>query len=211
MNLWFSCSLLVAGLFVSISAEASECQTVAPLPLASGSKMLGRLNLIMGYVDSEEYRAIMKSLDSSWMNVSASNNTDEVIMYEESKINGKCFSSSFRTAIDGDTATSAVGNITTVFHMLPSCEGCVVFSGNSTNRNLEKYLDAVNLDSTNTREHFTTRVLYLMAREDTIKDSDLEDFKRLASCLGFPGEPDFIHDTKKGFCEEGEGVKMMIS
>ncbi|XP_076610237.1 uncharacterized protein LOC143335025 isoform X1 [Chaetodon auriga] len=161
-------------------------------------QMLGRLNFIMGYVDSEEYRAILKSVDSSWMKVSASNNTDEVVFYEENKIKEICFSSTFRTAIDGDTATSSVGNITTVFHMLPTCEGCVVFSGNSTNRNLEKYLDAVNLDSTNTRENFTTRALYLMAREDTVKDSDLEDFKMLASCLGFSGEPDFHYDTKKG-------------
>lgn len=47
-------------------------------------QMYGRLNFIMGYSDSEEYKAILKSLHSSWMNISVSpHSTKEVVMYEE--------------------------------------------------------------------------------------------------------------------------------
>lgn len=63
-----------------------------------------------------------------------------------------------------------MGNITTEFHLLPSCDGCVVFSGISTARNLEKFLDLVKLDSTNTREQFTTNAVYLMGREERVRE-----------------------------------------
>ncbi|XP_041810712.1 uncharacterized protein LOC121619959 [Chelmon rostratus] len=214
MNLWFSRLFLVAGLFLSISAlTPEECEPlVKPLSLVDPSMMYGRLNFIMGYSDSEEYKAILKSLHSSWMNISASpHSTKEVVMYEENDINGTCFGSTFNTSIDGDTATSSMGNITTEFHLLPSCDGCVVFSGISTARNLEKFLDLVKLDSTNTREQFTTNAVYLMGRESTLTDADLEHFKQQASCLGFSGEPDFHYDTKNGFCKEGKGVKLSLT
>ena len=41
-------------------------------------------------------------------------------------------------------------------------------------------------------------VFLFPARESTMKDSDLEHFKKQASCLGFTGEPDFHYDPKTG-------------
>lgn len=105
--------------------------------------------------------------------------------------------------------------------MLPSCDGCLVFSINSTARNIHKLLELLNI-KTEERE-ITARSLYLLgkkkqvgqkkppfvgnihqlvllvpARETSVKDSDLEHFKQQASCLGFSGEPDFRYDPKKG-------------
>ncbi|XP_076610719.1 uncharacterized protein LOC143335304 [Chaetodon auriga] len=174
-------------------------------------QIYGRLNMIMGYADSTEFKAVLKSVESCWMNFSPSDTSDKVDIHQVKKINGTCFSTTMKTTVVGDSLSLTCNNITTVFHVLPSCEGCVVFSVTATATNFGEYLDALNLDSIDTREHFTTRVLYLMAREDTVKDSGLEDFKMLASCLGFSGEPDFHYDTKKGFCEEVEGVQMTLN
>lgn len=48
--------------------------------------------------------------------------------------------------------------------MLPSCRGCLVFSGNSTVRNLDVIIKAMNLDMGVSKEEFTCRSLYLMGR-----------------------------------------------
>ncbi|XP_076610236.1 uncharacterized protein LOC143335023 [Chaetodon auriga] len=166
-------------------------------------QIYGRLNLIMAYTESREYQVIVQALESCWMNISSTDTTDKVDIRQESKINGTCLSVPMRMTVEGDSLSFSFGNnITNVFRVLPSCEGCVVFSITAIATNFGDFLSALNFDRTDTRENFTTRVLYLMAREDTVKDSDLEDFKKLASCLGFSGEPDFVHDTKKGFCED---------
>ncbi|XP_078032211.1 uncharacterized protein LOC117263354 isoform X4 [Epinephelus lanceolatus] len=46
------------------------------------------------------------------------------------------------------------------------------------------------------------------SRVSTLTDSEMEYFKKQASCLGFSREPDFLYDHKNGYCAEGEGIKM---
>lgn len=50
-------------------------------------QMYGRLNFIMGFTNAEEYKAILRSLDSSWMNITPSpHSTKDVVMSEENKM-----------------------------------------------------------------------------------------------------------------------------
>ncbi|XP_078032209.1 uncharacterized protein LOC117263489 isoform X1 [Epinephelus lanceolatus] len=103
---------------------------------------------------------------------------------------------------------SSVANLTSALQLLPSCDSCLLFNVNSTARNLKKLLDKMNFNSNVTEDEINFQALYLMSRESTLKDSDLEHFKQQASCLGFSREPDFLYDPKNEFCAEGEGVKM---
>lgn len=48
--------------------------------------------------------------------------------------------------------------------MLPSCNGCLVYYGNSTVRNMDVIAKAMNLDIDVSKEEFTCRSLYLMGR-----------------------------------------------
>ncbi|XP_051246947.1 uncharacterized protein LOC127358085 isoform X3 [Dicentrarchus labrax] len=213
MNLWFSSHFLVVGLVLRISAlTPEECQPlVTPLSLADAHMLYGRTNFIMGYTSTEQYDNILKATDSYWMKITPSlSSTNEVLMYQYNKMNGTCFSLTVNVTFDGDVATTSLKNITTTFHVLPSCEGCLVLSGNSTARNLKKFFQSLNIDSSFNEEEVTTRVLYLMGKESTLKDSDLEHFKRQASCLGFPREPDFHHDPKKDFCSEDESLQISL-
>uniref|UniRef100_A0A8D0DCL9 Uncharacterized protein n=1 Tax=Sander lucioperca TaxID=283035 RepID=A0A8D0DCL9_SANLU len=212
MNRWLSAHFLVAGLFLSCSALTSEeCQPlVTPLSLVDPSMMYGRSNFLVGYVDHNFYKGILKTTDSSWLNFTASTSANEVVMSQENKMNGTCLSTSVKVTIDGNTATTSIANITSVFHLLPSCEGCLVMSINATARDLDKFATMMKLNVAVSGEEINSRCLYLLGREATLKDSDLERFKQQASCLGFSGEPDFIFDPKKGFCAEGEGLKVEI-
>ncbi|XP_049457599.1 uncharacterized protein LOC125904306 isoform X3 [Epinephelus fuscoguttatus] len=210
MNLWISSQLLVVGLFLSTSAlTPEECQPlVTPLSLADRSIMYGRTNLIAGYSDGEVFNNILKLTESCWVNLSPSSSADRDVMSEENKINGTCVSTTVNVTIDSNTMTMSLANLTSVLQLLPSCDGCLLFNVNSTARNLKKLLDKMNFNSNVTEDEINFQALYLMSRESTLKDSDLEHFKQQASCLGFSREPDFLYDPKNEFCAEGEGVKM---
>ncbi|XP_022603158.1 uncharacterized protein LOC111223332 [Seriola dumerili] len=213
MNLWFSSLTLVAGLFLcSTALPLEECQTlVTPSSLADPSTMYGRLNVLVGYTDHEAFNGILKVTDSSWLKISPTSSPNKIVMSEDNKMNGQCFSSSVNITIDGNTATTdaylpSIANITSVFHLVPSCDGCVVFSINTTASNLDHFFKLLNMTSTVTNDEIVVHSLYLMGKESTVKDSDMEHFKKQASCFGFDREPDFVYDTKKGFCVEGEGI-----
>ncbi|XP_049889989.1 uncharacterized protein LOC126383502 isoform X3 [Epinephelus moara] len=210
MNLWISSHLLVVGLFLSTSAlSPEECQPlVTPLSLADRSIMYGRTNLIAGYSDGEVFNNILKLTESCWINLSPSSSGDRDVMSEENKINGTCVSTTVNVTIDSNTMTMSLANLTSALQLLPSCDSCLLFNVNSTARNLKKLLDKMNFNSNVTEDEINFQALYLMSRESTLKDSDLEHFKQQASCLGFSREPDFLYNPKNEFCAEGEGVKM---
>ncbi|XP_068565497.1 uncharacterized protein [Cebidichthys violaceus] len=208
MNLWLSSHFLVAGLFLSSSAlTPEECQPlITPLSLADPAMMYGRSNFIMGYTDNEIYNDILKVTESMWMNITpspSSNNT--IIMSQENKINGTCLSAKLNTTIDGNIGSTSLGDIKSVFHLLPTYDGYLLMNFNSTNKNLDKLVRMMNINSNATAEEVNVRAFYLMGKGMTVNDYDLEHFKKQASCLGFSKEPNFIYDHKNGFCAEGEG------
>ncbi|XP_019129613.2 uncharacterized protein LOC104940066 [Larimichthys crocea] len=212
MNLWFS-HLLVAGLVLTTSAlTPEECQPLTkPLSLADSSMLQSRLNLMMGYSDAEAVNTILKSTESYWMKMTPSaSDKNELTVHEENKINGSCIGLSFSMRIDGDAGEMSVGNISKAFHVLPSCDGCVVFKSNITGRNVGKLFRQSNINMDLTDEELTTHATFLLARETSVKDSDLEQFKQQASCLGFTGEPNFSYDPKNDFCAEGEGSHLSL-
>ncbi|XP_060945967.1 saxitoxin and tetrodotoxin-binding protein 2-like [Limanda limanda] len=207
MNLWLSSHFLVVGLLVCSAAPTpEECsQLVSPLS-DMGSKMLGSWNFLTGYTESELFKDILKITQSSRMNITKSSN-DGVEFSEYNKMKGQCISSVANAKIDGDTGTVSKMNVTSVFQLLSSSDDCLVFNINSTIGNLDQMMSFMNV-SFSGAEGTTIHSLYLMGRESTVKDSDMERFKHLATCLGFSGEPDFHHDLKNGFCTEGESIKL---
>ncbi|XP_037651772.1 uncharacterized protein LOC119503823 [Sebastes umbrosus] len=213
MNLWIISHFLVAGLFLSSSAlTPEECQPlVTPLSLADPSMMYGRWNSIVLYTDNEAYNAMGKVSQSSWMNIIASpSSPNEVVISQEDKMNGTCYASNVNVTIDGNTLSASFANVTSVFHLLPSCDGCLLLSVNSTATNFDKVLQKMKFNVNVTGEEFHAYALCLMARESTVKDSDMERFKQQASCLSFSREPDFLYDPKNGFCAEGEGIDLSV-
>ncbi|XP_034752226.1 uncharacterized protein LOC117959285 isoform X2 [Etheostoma cragini] len=205
MNVWLSSCFLVAGLFLSSSAAltAEECQPlVKPLPLIEPSTMYGRWITIAGYVDGEGFNAILKATESAWVNVTQSpSSPNAIVTHEKDKINGTCVDFGVNVTIEGNTGFgSLMDMIHSKFHFLPSCEGCSVMSVNTTARNLDKIFQQLNFNMDVTGEEIHVRALYLIGKESTLKDSDLEHFKQQASCLGFSREPDFLYDPKHGLC-----------
>ncbi|XP_037548959.1 uncharacterized protein LOC119425503 [Nematolebias whitei] len=214
MNLWLSCFLLFASPFLSSSAPTpEECQAlVTPVSLANSSVTFGRVNLLVGYSDYDAFKTIMKMTDSAWRNISALPiSPTEFLMFQTQKINGTCVEVKSKVTVEGDTVTASATNTTSVFHVLPSCKGCLVLSATTTGKNFKNVLKLLKIDSASETDELHTRVLYLFGEGLTLKDSDLEHFKKQASCLGFSGEPDFHYNPEKSFCQEGEGFKVLDS
>uniref|UniRef100_A0A8C6MDK9 Uncharacterized protein n=1 Tax=Nothobranchius furzeri TaxID=105023 RepID=A0A8C6MDK9_NOTFU len=197
MNLWLSGVILFASLFLCSSAPTpEECnQLVKPLSFADPSVMIGRMHFIAGYTNHKVSKAILKITDSSWVNIKASPSSNtQVLMIQEDKLGGVCLGSTVRVTIDGDTARASVPNMNSVFHVLPSCNGCLLVSINSTARHVKEFLKIMKIKETFEDDELHVQSLYLLSREFTLTDSDLEHFKKQASCLGFSGEPDFRYN-----------------
>ncbi|XP_047460708.1 uncharacterized protein LOC125019774 [Mugil cephalus] len=209
MNLWLRAHFMVALLFLRCSAlTPEECQPLVK-PTSLDSMIHEKLYFLMAYAEQDTYKNILKVTDSSWVKITASPSAPrQVVMSQENRINGSCFASSVNVSIESDSATVSLANITTYFQVLPSCEGCVVFSGNSTLKNHKKILDFMKISSVSDNKEFSSGFLYFLAKEPTVKASDLEHFKQQADCLGFSGEPDFYYNQEKSFCQEGEGVRL---
>uniref|UniRef100_A0A3Q4BNS3 Uncharacterized protein n=1 Tax=Mola mola TaxID=94237 RepID=A0A3Q4BNS3_MOLML len=212
------CLFLFAGLLLTASGlTPEECQ-----PLVQPLSMLrGRVHMVMGYVDNDAFGAILKNTESSWVEIEeVEGRSDIVLMHELNRINGSCFGSKLNVTIQGDSATADCNNITSVFSMLPTCEGCMTFIVNSTVSNLEVFLKATNLDIDPGKKEIKGRSLYLMGRAESdrqhtsryspFSDADVEKFKQQASCFGFDREPDYRHDSKTVFCREEESTYLPI-
>ncbi|XP_077403884.1 uncharacterized protein LOC144036855 [Vanacampus margaritifer] len=188
-----------------------ECAALlAPLPLDDRQQLSGRRAFMSGYADHEAFKAILRITDSTRVNISAAAHNDKDLhLYEEMTMNGTCYGTKLNISIDGTVASAKMHNISSVYHLLPTCAGCQVMSLNSTASDLKNFLEAfgIHMDELS-NEQMSVRALYLFAEEKEMKDSDLEHFKKQASCLGFSGEPDFTFDPKKGFCD-GRNVVMI--
>uniref|UniRef100_A0A3Q2PPC9 Uncharacterized LOC105937794 n=1 Tax=Fundulus heteroclitus TaxID=8078 RepID=A0A3Q2PPC9_FUNHE len=210
MNLWLS-ALLFASLILSSSAQTpEECQPlVSPVSLADPSVLYGVKHFLVGYTDQQLHKPMLKMIDSTWVNVTESpaGNT-QVVMQERNRINGTCVRYNVTVTIAGNTMKLSAFNMTSEFHALPSCDGCMVYMINSTTKNAKHILQLMRLPHEDVPDEFSARSLYLLGRGQTLAESDMEHFKKQASCLGFSGEPDFIYNTEKSFCGEDEGIRL---
>ncbi|XP_019724289.1 uncharacterized protein LOC109515129 [Hippocampus comes] len=173
-------------------------------------QLLGQRTFISGYTDNKVFDAMLKISDSSRITINAAAHNDkDLLFYEEMMMNGTCFGTKMNISIDGNVASAKMQNISSVFHWLPTCDGCQLFSINSTARDLKTFLELFGIHlGEAVNDQINARCLYLLAPGNTVKDSDLEHFKKQAHCLGFSGEPNFMIDPKKDFCD-GHKVVML--
>ncbi|XP_061680057.1 uncharacterized protein LOC133503004 isoform X2 [Syngnathoides biaculeatus] len=163
--------------------------------------MFGQKNFISAFTDDAAYNAILRVTESTRVTLSAAAHNDkDVVLYEEMKMNGTCYGTRVNISIDGDVASTQMRDISSRFHLLPTCDGCQVLSINSTARNLKTFLEAFNIHLDEAvDDEIAVRALYLFGNH--VSDADLQRFQKQASCLGFSGEPVFTMDPKKEFCD----------
>ncbi|XP_054878556.1 uncharacterized protein LOC129353301 [Poeciliopsis prolifica] len=210
MNLWLNTLLFASLLLIGSALSPEECQPlVTPVSLADPSVVYGKKNFLAGYTDHDFHNAMLKLTESSWVNLTASPaGNNEIVMVQGSKLNGTCMKNSPSMKIEGNTITSSYLNMTSETQVLPCSDGCLVLMINSTAKNIEILLQLFKLSHANAQNEITARSLYFLGRESAMTEADMERFKKQASCLGFSGEPDFLHKPEKGFCKEEESISL---
>ncbi|XP_038134592.1 uncharacterized protein LOC119779127 [Cyprinodon tularosa] len=210
MNLWLS-SLLFALLLLSSSAETpEECQPlVSPQSLADPSVMFGRVNLLAGYADHAFYKAMMKMAESSWTNITGSPaDNNEILMHLRSRANGTCVKATTKAKIEGNAMTSGNQHGTSEVYLLPSCDSCIVFLMKTTMPDFGFLLKMIQPSDADMPVANTARALLLQGKGQSVTESEMEHFKKQASCLGFSGELDYLYNPDISFCKEEECIEM---
>uniref|UniRef100_A0A3Q3GCS9 Apolipoprotein M n=1 Tax=Labrus bergylta TaxID=56723 RepID=A0A3Q3GCS9_9LABR len=179
MNLCFSSLFLVAGLFLSSSAlSVEECRPlVMPLPTFEPVSLLCSSLY-------EPHRVLFKTTKSQWIDF-IQTSPDHKEFVQDIGISFLLLTLFF----------SSESNFTCTYHSLPTCEGCLLYTVDSRTNN--QLIHIMNITEPKTiAEVKSYQAFYLMAKESTVKHSDLEHAKKQARCLGFTGEPDFIYNPK---------------
>ncbi|KAM3596554.1 uncharacterized protein V6R79_016521 [Siganus canaliculatus] len=200
--------VLVQGTLSVLVLEPEQCDVLLKPKSMREHIQLKRSHFIAGYVEGEAFNDFLKWTQSSWMRVSSGGN-EEVFLYQSNRINGTCFDSNVTiSVIDDVTARMSVGNVNSSFHLLSTCEDCAVLSATTIVRNLDQIYRKFNLSTAATEDEVSIKALYLMARNTSVSDSDLQHFQDQASCLGFSGKPHYVHEQHHTFCEEDEAVRV---
>ncbi|XP_034016699.1 uncharacterized protein LOC117501842 isoform X3 [Thalassophryne amazonica] len=173
------------------------------------SMLSGTWYFIEGFTDHEPFKSILKALEMTRLKmVLTPDNADVLQVLEENKFNGTCYRSKFNMTIDHDTGMSKAGTIETVFHLLPTCSDCLLFSINTTGTGFDKIQKMLGLPVTVGDEEIHARAFYLMSQKTSVKEEDLQHFKKQAACAGFSGDSDYQYDSSKEFCAEDEGQEI---
>ncbi|XP_065804362.1 uncharacterized protein [Labrus bergylta] len=206
MNLLFSSLFLVAGLFLSSSAQTvEECRPlITPLPTFEPS--YGRWIFIMGWITSEPHRELFKTTKSQWIDfIQTSRDHKQFVQDIGIRHTTYCKYGSHPVTVHSNLAATDKSSFTCTYHSLPTCEGCLLYTVDSrTNNNL---IHIMNITEPQTiAEVESYRAFYLMAKENHVKHHELVHAMKQARCLGFTGEPDFIYDPEDTLCEKGKDV-----
>ncbi|XP_075867602.1 uncharacterized protein LOC142877108 [Nelusetta ayraudi] len=213
MNLHLGRYFLLAGLLLlgTWAQEDQEChELVKNRPLDDHTGMLGKWYTIAGYTNSSVFDGVLNITDSSWINIVKSQD-GSLVMLEGNKFNGTCVRANISMTVEGDHATAKMGNLTSVFSLLPSCDSCLVIHGFNTLRDAKTFSKYFKLDISlpeEDEEHIISSIYLMATSNKTALEPELEKFKKQAGCLGFTGEPDYQHDQTKEFCGDNEGIFM---
>ncbi|XP_077446524.1 uncharacterized protein LOC144066961 [Stigmatopora argus] len=189
-----------------------ECTPlVAPQPLNERAKLIGTMKMISGFTDHVAYNAILKITDNTRFTMSADERNDKDLhFFEEMKLNGTCYGTKGNITVDGHVMSAKMLNFSSTLQMLPTCDGCMVMNINSSAHDLKTFLEAygIHLDNVDNDE-IHVHALYLFATdENSVKDAELEHFKKQAACLGFSGEPNFVLDPKHEYCDKDKVIML---
>ncbi|KAG7490335.1 hypothetical protein JOB18_033338 [Solea senegalensis] len=177
---------LVAALLALASlcaaSESTDCkELVKPLVLDSHSPIYGKWVLHVGAWDQLGLKNDLISVNSSWVELSASSDTGVISMYWADRLDtDKCLQGSANATITGMTSHTTVNiNGHTSYHdgkYYETCADCLLSE------------DTTLLPDGKSKG----RYFFLFTRTGALEPSELETFKKQAECLNFLPEYRFL-------------------
>ncbi|XP_026199838.1 uncharacterized protein LOC113151175 [Anabas testudineus] len=175
--------LVVALLALASLGAASEldCKDlVKPLVLDSHSPIYGKWILHVGSYDNLGLKSDLVSVNSSWVELSASSDSGVITIYWADRLNEKCLQGAANATVSGMTSHTTYNiNGHTSYHdgkYYETCDDCLLSE------------DTTLLPDGKSKG----RYLFLFTRTGTLEPSELETFKKQAECLRFLPEFHFV-------------------
>ncbi|KAK5871355.1 hypothetical protein PBY51_004240 [Eleginops maclovinus] len=168
--------LVVALLaFTSLSAASElDCkELVKPLVLDSHSPIYGKWVLHVGTWDQPGLKSDLVSVNSSWLDLSASSDSGVMTIYWSDRLEEKCLQGIANATVSGMTSHTTFNiNGHTSYHdgkYYETCSDCLLSE------------DTTLLPDGKSKG----RYLFLFTRTGALESSELETFKKQAECLQF--------------------------
>ncbi|CAG07884.1 unnamed protein product [Tetraodon nigroviridis] len=179
---------MAAQLAVALLALASLCaasdlnckELVKPLVLDSHSPIYGKWVLHVGSWDKAGLKNDLVSVDSAWLELSASSDNEFINLYWADRLKDKCLQGLANATVSGMT-THTTFNINghTSYHdgkYYETCSDCLLSE------------DTTLLPDGKSKG----RYLFLYTRSGLLEPAHFETFKKQAECLGFPPHYHFV-------------------
>lgn len=181
--------LALLALFSLTAASDPGCEELLK-PLEDRNKVSGKWIFHAGTSDNEKLLEELRTINSSWIELSPIPDSDDMTLRWGDKMDGKCHTGGVNTTFsENSTIVTFHFNSSDHEHVgkyLVSCPDCILWTDTS-----------VTVGKAGSREG---RNLYLFTKSGKLDDSDLEVFKKQAACLNFPSE--FHFGDNKDLCPD---------
>uniref|UniRef100_A0AAY5KEE4 Apolipoprotein M n=1 Tax=Esox lucius TaxID=8010 RepID=A0AAY5KEE4_ESOLU len=183
--------LALASLSVASTPDCKEL--IKPLVLEDHTEIYGKWVYVMGSADQLFFQNALRTLQSSWIDLSATSDHKAVTLRWGDRIDGKCIVGSTIATINGTTSTVQLHLSEHKGHYLETCPDCLLWSDTTRNGDV------------------TGRYLLLFTRTGQMDPTYLDTYRKQAECLNFPdkhhsydGKTELCHDDKEKEATEEE-------
>jgi len=187
MSVKFCLALLALS---SLAAADSDCEDLTKT-LEDRSQLSGKWIYHVGTTSTEEGLKELKSVTSSWLELTPIAGSEDLTLHFADKIGDKCVEGSVNSTYTANgTVVTFTFNITSQEHTgmnLKTCPDCMVWSDEA-------------VSTSTTGEIKKTKNLYLFTKSGKLDEAHLEEFKKQAECLGFPDE--FHYGQQTDLCPD---------
>ncbi|KAJ8343050.1 hypothetical protein SKAU_G00329780 [Synaphobranchus kaupii] len=173
--------LTVAAVLSLLSVSAAlplNCEDLVKPLVLNKTEISGKWIFIQGTSNNEKYTAILKTLNSYFMDIVPSSHNNTCVIKRKIMLNGKCRYPVHSMTFINNTFHSSYENSTMTISILPACPDCLVLS------------------STSVQDGDVTKSLKIFGRTRKLSDSALEMYQKQVECLGAP-QPSFKYDEKQ--------------
>ncbi|CAL9708253.1 unnamed protein product [Knipowitschia caucasica] len=173
--------VLLAVTSLSAASSPSCEELLKPLVFENPQMVLGKWIYMMGAGDPPSYHRALGSVESSWLNVSLTSESQTLTLLWGDSCFGRCIHTEVNATVSGFSAMFRKNLSDHKGHLLQSCSDCLLWT--DTFRNMD----------------FTGRNLLLFTRSGTVNAEDAEIFKKQLQCLNF-SQNFHSYDGKKALC-----------
>ncbi|XP_044053682.1 uncharacterized protein LOC122876877 [Siniperca chuatsi] len=187
MSVHFCLALLALSSLTA--ASDPDCEELLK-PLEDRSRISGKWIFHAGTSDNKELLKELKTINSSWIELSPITDSDDMTLHWGDKMDGKCHHGGVNSTFLGNsTKVTFYFNSSNHEHVgkhLVTCPDCILWTDTS-----------VMEGNGETRKG---RNLYLFTKSGKLDPAHLEVFRRQATCLNFP--PEFHFGETKDLCPD---------